>query len=143
MNPLEMLMNYLVTPAYADAESISSKGVAYNESRGATRKQLNTPGKAGEIGKYQIRPQTFRDLQRLNPEYRNKDFFATASNDILAEQALVDYLNILEHHYAKRYGIEPTDENLLQMYNVGPVGFKNGKRNAEYVKSYKIGAGIK
>ena len=139
MNILDTLFG--VTPAYADAASIQPKGVAYTESRGMTPKAKLTPGKAGEIGTYQITPVAFQDLQRLMPKYRSMDFFKVASNDATAKIAMQDYLGLMESHYAPHYGIKPTDENLLQMFNVGPKGFSQGKRNSEYVKTYKQGIG--
>ena len=143
MNPLQQLWDYIqnaaVPSAYADAESIPSKGVAYVESRGASRKRLETEGPAGELGKYQMTPPAWNDLVRLKPEYAKMDRRKTLIDDIMAEKSLRDYLNILEHHYAKLWNIEPKDENLLQMYNVGPSAFRKGKRNPAYVATYKKG----
>lgn len=127
-----------VKPAYADSASINPQAVAYVESRGTPRSQLLKPGAAGEIGTYQIRPVMFQDLQRLMPrKYGTLDFFNVASNDNMSRQAMQDYMSLLETHYAPHYGINPTDENLLQMYNVGPRGFAKGKRNPGYVATYK------
>ena len=131
--------NMITPPAYADAESIPSSGVAYVESRGASRKKLETEGPAGELGKYQMTPPAWNDLARLKPEYAKKNRRATLINDTSAEQALRDYLDVLEHHYARLWHINPTDENLLQMYNVGPVAFRKGTRNPAYVSTYKRG----
>jgi hypothetical protein len=128
-----------VTPAYADAASIQPKGVAYTESRGMTPREKLIPGKAGEIGTYQLTPTAFQDLQRLMPKYRAMDFFKVASNDNSAKMAMQDYMGVMESHYAPHYGIKPTDENLLQMYNIGPKAFSNGKRNSAYVQTYKRG----
>lgn len=139
LNPLQALWDYLMPSAYADAESIPSSGVAYVESRGSSRKKLETEGPAGELGKYQMTPPAWNDLARLIPEYRSKDRRSTLLNDILAEKALRDYLNLLEHHYAKLWKINPTDENLLQMYNLGPSAFRSGKRNPAYVATYLRG----
>jgi hypothetical protein len=136
---LEFLDNLFTPNAYADSASISPQAVAYTESRGMTPQQKLIPGPAGEIGTYQLTPIAFKDLQRLNPAYKTMDFFSVASNDVLAKKAMMDYMSLLETHYAPHYGIKPTDENLLQMYNVGPVAFSRGKRNSGYVKTYNKG----
>jgi hypothetical protein len=138
-NSLQALWDFLMPSAYADAASISDKGMAYVESRGASRKKLETEGAAGELGKYQMTPPAWNDLVRLMPKYRNLDRRTTLINDSLAEKALRDYLNLLEHHYARLWKINPTDENLLQMYNLGPSGFRAGKRNPAYVATYQRG----
>lgn len=136
-NVFGMLDDMFTPSAYADAQSISPQGVAYVESRGMTPQQKLIPGAAGEIGTYQLRPQTFQDLQRLMPDkYGALDFFKVASNDQTAKAAMQDYMKLLETHYAPHYNIQPTDENLLQMYNVGPKGFSKGKRNKNYVDTY-------
>lgn len=127
-----------VSPAYADAASIDPRRVAYVESRGMTPKAKATPGLSGEIGTYQITPVMFQDLQRLLPQkYSPLDFFSVASDDNLAKTAMQDYMSLLETHYAPHYGIQPTDENLLQMFNVGPKAFSRGKRNPGYVETYR------
>ena len=134
------LSDFFEAPAYADAASISPKGVAYTESRGMTPQQKLIPGKAGEIGTYQLTPILFKDLQRLMPkQYKTLDFFKVASNDKLAQKAMGDYMSLLETHYAPHYGVTPNDANLLQMYNVGPSAFAKGKRNPKYVDTYNIG----
>ena len=136
-DPVASLMDFLMPNAYAE---INPKGVAYTESRGMTKAQKLKQGPAGELGTYQITPPAFRDLQRLMPEkYGKHDFYKIATDDQLAQEALMDYMGLLKDHYAKHWNIQPTDPNLLQMYNLGPGAFRRGKRNPAYVNTYYQG----
>ena len=136
-NPLGQLANYLVPEAQA---AVDPKAVAYTESRGMTPQQKLIPGSAGELGTYQLTPPAWGDLQRLMPDkYSKKNFYDIATDDTTAHEALQDYLGLLKNHYAKAYKINPTDENVLQMYNLGPTAFHRGKRNPAYVNTYKEG----
>jgi len=131
---------FAVDPAYADWQSIQPKGVAYVESRGMTPEQKKKPGKAGELGTYQLTPIAYRDLQRLNSSYKNQDFATVALNDQTAQQAMKDYMKALQNNYFFPWAHRtPTDAELLQMYNVGPTAYKRGVRNPKYVQTYQRG----
>jgi len=131
---------FAVEPAYADWQSIQPKGVAYVESRGMTPAQKATPGKAGELGTYQLTPIAYQDLQRLNPAYKKQNFKTVALNDDLARQAMMDYMKVLQTNYFVPWAHRtPTDPELLQMYNVGPTAYKRGVRNPKYVNIYQQG----
>jgi hypothetical protein len=139
MNALNRLKDFLVKPAYADAESIDPRGVAYVESRGATPERLRTPGPHGELGKYQMTPMAWKDLLRVYPKkYKDKDMFTTLTDDNTSLGAMQDYLKILEG-YLKTWGLETDDSSILQMYNVGPGKFKKGTRNPNYFQTYLRG----
>ena len=126
--------DFLTPGAYA--HTLNPEAARDAESLGMTPEQMATPGPAGEIGPYQMREIMFKDLQRLMPSYRKKDFYETAVNEVSARQAFLDYVHLLETHYAPHYKVDPTDENLLQMYNAGPTGFTQGIRNPQYLKNY-------
>jgi hypothetical protein len=129
-----------VTPAYADAASIQPKGVRYAEFSGQPWWKRFVPGRDKELGVYQITPGAFQDLQTFMPEkWGGKNYYLTAVVDPWAEEAMRDYFSLLETRYAPYYGIQPTDENLLQMFNLGAKGFASGKRNPAYVKTYYEG----
>lgn len=81
------------------------------------------PGRDGEIGKYQITPIMFKDLQQKMPKkYGNKFHWLTSVVDPWAEEAASDYLTIIKDRYAPHYGYEPTAENMARAYNAGPKG---------------------
>ena len=114
---------------------VPPEALAYVESRGMSPQQKLTPGPHGEIGTYQLTPPAYADLQRLNPDYKNKDFFSVASNDSTAKQAMLDYLFQL----GDNYNIPTNADDLIQAYNVSPTAYKKGKRNPAYVKTYHLG----
>lgn len=85
-------------------------------------------------------PIAFRDLQRLNPEYKKKNFYDITSNDDTARQAMIDYMKVLQTNYFQPfYRRLPSDAELLQMYNVGPTAYKKGVRNPKYAETYQRG----
>lgn len=113
---------------------VDPDAIAYTESRGMGFLDKLFPGKNGEIGKYQITPLAFADLQRLNPSYKSKNFYATAAVDPWAKQAMQDYMLQLHQHY----GLNNPDA-VVQAYNIGPTAYKKGKRNPKYLKTYQEG----
>lgn len=117
------------------ANPVDPRGIAYTESRGMNLLQKLWPGKHGEVGTYQLRPTAFEDLRRLDPKYKNANFYVTAAIDPFAKDASMAYMQQLHDHY----NIPQTAEALTQAYNRGPVGYKNGARNPQYYKTYQEG----
>jgi len=54
---------------------VNLDGIGYVENRNLPGWTRMVPGPAGELGKFQMTPIMWRDLQRLKPEYKNKNYF--------------------------------------------------------------------
>jgi hypothetical protein len=114
---------------------VDPKGVAYTESRGMNWFNKLWPGKNGEIGTYQLTPIAFRDLQRLDPKYKNANQFLTQAVDPWAKDAMEAYMRQLHENY----NVPDNARELTQAYNVGPTAYKRGVRNPKYFKTYQEG----
>jgi len=122
-----------------DMFDIDPRGVQYTETAGFSSDVYNKPNAFGAVGPYQLTPIAFKDLQRVYPnKYSKEAFNKVAVSPELSKTAMLDYMGVLRG-YAEKWGIDPSTENLLQMYNVGPGDFKKGKRNQGYVDKYYEG----
>ncbi len=100
---------------------------------------------SGARGLFQITPVVLKEWNQKNPKekYSTKQLFDPEVNTKIAGW----YLDRLANHYAPHYGIEPTTENILGMYNWGMGNvkkLKEGKIKAmppettNYIKKYNL-----
>jgi hypothetical protein len=101
---------------------VNLDAIGYVENRNLPGFVRALPGPDGELGKFQITPPMWKDLQRMMPEkypwWKNR--WLTSVVDPWAEGAASDYLMKLKDHYAPHYGYAPTADNLVAGYNGGP-----------------------
>jgi hypothetical protein len=103
------------------AGPVNLDAIGYVENRNLPGFTRALPGPDGELGKFQITPPMWKDLQRLMPEKYGKKFhWLTSVVDPWAEEAAADYLTQLQTHYAPHYNYAPTADNLVAGYNGGP-----------------------
>lgn len=112
--------------------------IAYAESRGQKSPENaigdKKLGKNRAVGKFQMRPIAYADVQRLHPEeFGGVSFEQLKGNADLQLQAGRQYLMDLEQHY----GLSDFD-SLVAAYNAGPTAIKHrGVFNREYVDTVK------
>ena len=79
-----------------------------------SRNRDDVRGAHGELGRYQIRPIAWREVQRVTG-WRERHTADRATQERYA-RALV---GILRDRYVRRHGVEPTDKQLWRLWNTG------------------------
>ena len=107
------------------------------ESDRGTNKKAYIENEYGAKGGYQIKRDTYKDLQRIHPEkWKHLDFDTVALNDNLSRKAAEDYVRWIEKYYVDR-NITPSIENILLGYHSGVGNVRKGKigkQGLEYIR---------
>ena len=111
------------------------------ESSSGANKKAYTPNNVGALGGYQLRPDAFKDIQRVFPEkWAKKSFKTVAKNDLIARKAASDYVNVIQMHLSNN-NIAPTMDALLAGYHSGMgnvVKGNIGKEGLNYLKKASV-----
>lgn len=115
------------------------------ESSAGTNKRAYKSNKYGALGGYQIRPDAYKDVQRVfKSKWEGKDFNSVGMSNELSREAASDYLKVISMFY-KNNKIPITEDNLLLGYHsgMGNVAKGNiGKDGVGYIaKAHKLRGG--
>ena len=128
-----------------DYKNILTDTIYNLESSEGQNRAAYKPNRYKALGGFQLTPDAFSEVQKLNPQWKGQNFSTVATNDVLAREAASDYLKVLARQFS-RLGIPLTNENLLLAYHSGAGNVKKGtigKYGRQYQARARALAGIK